>query len=245
MNPWFFSNTDAGVLATLEARRPPGRHHSTDWVCGPAFRATIAAMDGTFQWNAQTLTPPRDDIDEANRRSQFNGFLSSVERRALRMAELSTGNRDDALDLVQDAMLAFVRLYSNKPSAEWPPLFYRTLDSRILDFHRRSQVRSRWLGWLPGRQARDEAPADPLDQVVDQTEPGPWQRLADGQTQASLDSALRSLPLRQRQCFLLRIWEGLDVATTAAVMRCSEGSVKTHLSRALAALRARLGAHHD
>lgn len=164
-------------------------------------------------------------------------FLRGIERRALRMAELATGNRDDALELVQDAMLGFVRRYGDKPARDWPPLFYRVLDSRLLDFHRRSAVRRRWRSWL----AREDDDGDPLEQVPDPREPGPDRRCADGELRVRLDAALRALPPRQRQAFLLRIWEGLDVADTATAMRVSDGSVKTHLSRALASLRTRLG----
>lgn len=181
-------------------------------------------------------TPPRG----ATSTPALDGFLREVERRALRMAELSAGNREDALELVQDAMFAFVRNYAHKPAPEWTPLFYRVLDSRILDFHRRSQVRRRWRVWF-GREDEGDEGADPLAQFADAHEPGPAQRVADGETRVALDGALRALPLRQRQAFLLRIWEGLDVADTATAMRVSDGSVKTHLSRALAALRARLG----
>jgi RNA polymerase sigma-70 factor (ECF subfamily) len=167
-------------------------------------------------------------------------FLQSVERRALRMAEFATGGRDEALDLVQDAMFGFVRHYAGKPAAEWPPLFYRVLDSRLNDWHRRQRVRTRWID----RFDRDDADApDALDQAQDPADPGPLLRLAGSQAAQALDAALAALPLRQRQAFLLRIWEGLDVAATAAAMRCSEGSVKTHLSRALAALRRMLGEH--
>lgn len=169
---------------------------------------------------------------------RLDRFLREVERRALRIAELSTGSREDALELVQEAMFGFVRRYAEKPEGDWTPLFYSVLDSRVLDFHRRRQVRSRWFGWL--KTDADDEGADPLAQVADPVEPGPLQRAADGDTRTAVDAALRALPLRQRQAFLFRIWEGLDVAQTAAAMRISEGSVKTHLSRALAALRVRL-----
>jgi RNA polymerase sigma-70 factor (ECF subfamily) len=177
------------------------------------------------------------DRPAAARSDALDRFLRGIERRALRMAELATGNRDDALELVQEAMLGFVRRYGDKPAADWAPLFYRVLDSRLLDFHRRSTVRRRWRLWL----SRDEDDGDPLEQVPDPREPGPDRRVADGELRERLDAALRALPPRQRQAFLLRIWEGLDVADTATAMRVSDGSVKTHLSRALAALRARLG----
>jgi RNA polymerase sigma-70 factor (ECF subfamily) len=166
-------------------------------------------------------------------------FLRGVERRALRMAELSTGQRDEALDLVQDAMLGFVRHYGDRDGGEWQPLFWRVLDSRLNDWHRRQKVRGRW--WL--RPPRNEDDEDPIVAVPDAREPGPLARLADAEATEALDAALRALPIRQRQAFLLRVWEGLDVAGTATAMRCSEGSVKTHLFRALAHLRDALEAH--
>lgn len=170
----------------------------------------------------------------------LDAFLKTVERRALRMAELATGQRDEALDLVQDAMCGFVRHYAGKPQGEWVPLFYRVLDNRINDWRRRRSVRSRWIdAWR--RDPEDDR--DELAQAEDFSEPGPLLRLAGGEAAQALDRGLAALPARQRQAFLLRVWEGLDVASTAAAMRCSEGSVKTHLSRALAALRRFLGEH--
>jgi RNA polymerase sigma-70 factor (ECF subfamily) len=168
-------------------------------------------------------------------------FLRTVERRAVRMAELSTRQREDAIDVVQDAMLGFVRSYASRDAAEWGPLFWRVLDSRIHDWHRRQRVRGRWLGWFGHHDGDSED--DPIAAAPDPHEPGPLARLADGEASAALESALQALPLRQRQAFLLRLWEGLDVAATASAMRCSEGSVKTHLSRALANLRTRLEDH--
>ena len=167
-------------------------------------------------------------------------FLRAVERRALRMAELATGQREEALDLVQDAMFGFVRHYGDRDGGEWPPLFWRVLDSRLNDWHRRQRVRGRW--WFRPAE-RDEDDGDPIAAAPDAREPGPLARLADAEASRALDVALRGLPLRQRQAFLLRVWEGLDVADTATAMRCSEGSVKTHLWRALAHLRDALEEH--
>jgi RNA polymerase sigma-70 factor (ECF subfamily) len=181
---------------------------------------------------------PLDAAAERQRlRLALDQFLRGVERRALRMAELSSASRDDALELVQETMLGFVRAYAQRPPGEWPLLFWRVLDSRLTDFHRRRRVRSRWMTWLVASDDDDEAP---LARVPDAAEPGPLARLADEQAMRTLESALRALPLRQRQAFLLRVWEGLDVARTAQVMALSEGSVKTHLFRALQRLRAQL-----
>jgi RNA polymerase sigma-70 factor (ECF subfamily) len=182
----------------------------------------------------------RSMADMTQRRA-LDDFLKAIERRALRMTELATASRDEALDLVQDAMLGFVRHYADKPQADWSPLFYRVLDSRINDWYRRRQVRNRWIA--PFLRAPEDDDDDPIVQAPDAADPGPLLRLAGSQAALALDGALRALPHRQRQAFLLRLWEGLDVAATAVAMRCSQGSVKTHLSRALAALRRALEEH--
>lgn len=184
-------------------------------------------------------TPLAAARDRASLRHALDRFLREVERRALRIAELSCGSRDDALELVQEAMFGFVRAYGSRNQGEWSPLFWRVLDSRITDFHRRRRVRSRWFGWL-GPRDEDEDGEEPLTRVPDPAEPGPFARLSDGEAMRALEAALRELPQRQRQAFLLRVWEGLDVSGTAQAMALSEGSVKTHLFRALQRLRQRL-----
>ncbi len=176
-------------------------------------------------------------------RAALDRFLREVERKALRMAELGTRNREDAMDLVQEAMLGFVRSYGHKPNAEWAPLFYRVLDSRLLDFHRRQTVRKRWRVWLrPGADADDNA-VDPLEQAPTPETLGPPAQAQGQEAISELDRALSLLPPRQRQAFLLRMWEGFDGAMTAGIMGCSEGSVKTHLSRAMHSLRDQLEAY--
>ncbi|HIP53201.1 MAG TPA: RNA polymerase sigma factor [Chromatiales bacterium] len=165
-------------------------------------------------------------------------FLAGVEGRALVMAETAVGDREEALDLVQEAMTAFVRRYASRDHGEWGALFHRILQNRIRDWHRRNRVRNRWRGWLGS--STDEREADPIQQAQDTRSPGPLERIEQSDAGEVLVEALKSLPLRQQQAFMLRVWEGLDVADTARAMGCSGGSVKTHLSRALAALRERL-----
>jgi RNA polymerase sigma factor (sigma-70 family) len=167
----------------------------------------------------------------------MNAFLAQVERRAFRMAELNLGHREDALDAVQDAMLRLVKHYSDKPPQEWTPLFWGILRRRIVDLQRRRKVRSIVVGWLGGRdEDGEDLPAwEPAD-----TAPGPLERLRDSQSYADMAAAVKLLPQRQREAFMLRVLEGLDVAETAQAMGCSEGSVKTHLSRALQRLRDQL-----
>jgi len=116
-------------------------------------------------WN-----PARVDAANTDERT-LDQFLKSVERRALRMAELATGNRDEALDLVQDAMFGFARHYAAKPAADWAPLFYRVLDSRLNDWHRRRSVRSRWLAVWTRNDDDDEH--DEIAQAPDTNDPGP------------------------------------------------------------------------
>ncbi|TBR37343.1 RNA polymerase sigma factor [Dyella terrae] len=170
--------------------------------------------------------------------ASMNEFLAQVERRAFRMAELNLGHREDALDAVQDAMLRLVRNYGDKPAQEWTPLFWGILRRRIVDLQRRRKVRSIVVGWLGGGRDDDgdEMPSwDPAD-----TGPGPLDRLQDAQSYADMAAAVKKLPQRQREAFMLRVLEGLDVAETARAMGCSEGSVKTHLSRAMHSLRDQL-----
>lgn len=153
------------------------------------------------------------------------------------MAQVATNQREDALDIVQDAMMAFVINYSNKPQAEWSPLFYRVLQNRIRDWYRRQRVR-KTLDWFPGS---DNSGVNHQNQLM-------AARIVDEpdyvlQQQGNVNEIIASisrLSLRQQQVFLLRIWEGLSVHETAKAMRCSESSVKTHLSRALEHLRQEL-----
>lgn len=166
-------------------------------------------------------------------------FLSSVEKRAFRIARIALKNDEDALDAVQEAMLALARRYGERPSDQWRPLFYRILQNRIRDCQRRRTVRERILAWLPG--GRDEQPeSDAFDSVPD-SRPEPPERLQADEAMRLLEEALVILPRRQQQAFMLRVFEGLDTAQTAIAMSCSEGSVKTHYSRAVHALRERLG----
>jgi len=169
----------------------------------------------------------------------LNGFLAQVERPAFRMAQMALRHDEDALDAVQDAMLQLARRYASRPSAEWRPLFYRILENRIRDLQRRRTVRSRIMAFMPWRDS-DDAEADPVQRAPDLA-PGPAAQVEGGQLGVALHNAIGLLPARQREAFLLRSLEGMDVAATARAMGCSEGSVKTHYSRAVHSLRAQLG----
>lgn len=177
-----------------------------------------------------------------NHTQAIDHFLAGVERRALRIAQIATGNDDEALDLVQEAMVRLVQHYADRDDSEWGPLFHCILQSRIRDWYRRTKVRNRWREWFGHNPESDENSDDPLETVADPSA-GPDEELRRKRAGSALIAALRTLPLRQQQAFLLRIWEELDVAQTAAAMKCSEGSVKTHLFRALRSLRKQLGEH--
>jgi RNA polymerase sigma-70 factor (ECF subfamily) len=162
-----------------------------------------------------------------------------VERRAFHFARVATGNEDDALEIVQEAMLKLVQRYAQKDAAEWPALFHRILQSRIRDWYRRSAIRNRLRVWFGGGDG-DEAGDDPLQNQPDHHGQGPLQQLQNARFGSELELALNALPNRQQQAFLLRAWEGLSVEQTAQAMGCSSGSVKTHYSRAIKVLRQRL-----
>jgi RNA polymerase sigma-70 factor (ECF subfamily) len=180
------------------------------------------------------LPASRDDTTRA-----LNSFLAGVERRAFRMARIALRDDEDALDAVQDAMLQLARRYAGRDPAEWPPLFYRILQNRVRDLQRRRMVRGRVMALLPWRRDEEDAP-DPIAEAPDPA-PGPAAQVEGGAMMAALETALQKLPARQREAFLLRNLEGLDVAQTAAAMGCSDGSVKTHYFRAMQALKAQLG----
>lgn len=171
----------------------------------------------------------------------LDAFLASVERKAFRIAQIALRHEADALDVVQDAMLQLSTRYASRPAQEWKPLFYRILENRIRDVQRRRSVRNRVMALVPWRS--HEAEGDPDDLIAQYTDggPTPGMQLESEQMLATLERALEALPRRQRQAFLLRNFEGLDVAQTALAMKCSEGSVKTHYFRALQVLREKLG----
>jgi RNA polymerase sigma-70 factor, ECF subfamily len=171
----------------------------------------------------------------------LDAFLAEIGPRALVMARMALRDPDEAMDVVQDAMCRLVAKYSHRPAAEWRPLFFRILQHRIRDWHRRRAVRVRVMGWIGGRP--DPEAGDPLDAVADPRAAAPSDGVTLARAGEALRAALAALPARQQQAFLLRAWEEMDVAETAAAMGCSEGSVKTHYFRAVRALRAVLEEH--
>lgn len=164
-------------------------------------------------------------------------FLAEVERKAFMIARISLRNDDDALDVVQDAMIRLVRKYGTRLEGEWKPLFYRILRNRIVDQQRKRTVQQRVMAWLP----RDRDDFDPVAAAPGHPGEQPQRQVEVRETIEQLQAAVDALPARQQQAFLLRTVEGLDVAATAEAMGCSTGSVKTHYSRAVHRLRATLG----
>ena len=176
------------------------------------------------------------DINRAMER-----FLAQVEKKAFHYARIASGHEQEALDIVQDAMLKMVQRYAGRDEDEWEPLFQRILQSRIRDWYRRHQVRSRLRSWFSNQ---DDNEVDPLESSPAPDSEGPLRKLQSDRFGIELERALNRLPYRQQQAFLLRAWEGLSVDETAHAMGCSTGSVKTHYSRALSSLRQQLEEYH-
>lgn len=172
---------------------------------------------------------------------EMDRFLREIETRAYRFAVLGIGDRDEAFDVVQDSMISLVKRYAKRPAAEWRPLFYRILSNRIRDWHRRRRVRDTVLRYFGGQEG--EVP-DPVALARDQSHNNPMDVVARDAAMAELERALAELPARQREAFMLRTFEGLDVAQTAAAMGVSDGSVKTHFSRATHRLRELLSEYY-
>jgi len=178
-------------------------------------------------------------------RTELSEFLASVERRAFKQACFAVRDEEHALDIVQDSMMKLSEKYGDKPSAEFPMLFQRILQNTIRDFYRRQKVRSIWTTLLSTLSiGRENEESDPLESMAieDHTSLGetPYAQLNRDQVLELIEEELKKLPPRQREAFLLRYWEELDVAETAAAMGCSQGSVKTHCSRATHTLAAAL-----
>jgi RNA polymerase sigma-70 factor (ECF subfamily) len=176
-------------------------------------------------------------------RAEIEAFLRDVEARAYRIALVHIRDRHEALDIVQDAMIRLVQRYSSRPSDEWPPLFYRILQNRIRDVQRRRAVRSRVLSFFGGTGSEEEH--DPLVEAPGPRGENPLEQVTSDDAMRALEQALNELPRRQREAFMLRNFEGLDVAQTAVAMSCTEGSVKTHYSRAVHRLRVVLSEHGE
>jgi RNA polymerase sigma-70 factor (ECF subfamily) len=174
-------------------------------------------------------------------RSELAAFLEGVEKRAFKQAMFAVRDEEAALDIVQDAMLRLAEKYGHLPVGELPLLFHRIVQNAIRDYFRRQKVRSLWTTLLSSLSpGRDEDDQDPLETLLpgegSNLQESPAEQLEQAQVLEIIEQEVARLPERQRQAFIMRYWEELDVAETAQVMGCSEGSVKTHCSRAAHAL---------
>jgi RNA polymerase sigma-70 factor (ECF subfamily) len=171
---------------------------------------------------------------------ELSDFLAGVERRAFKQAQFAVRDEDAALDIVQEAMIKLATNYADRPSAELPLLFTRILQNATHDHFRRQKVRSTWVTLFSSLVPGDDEDADPLETLEAMEGTPQAESAADKvertQVVAIIEEEICRLPARQREAFLLRYWEDFDVAETAAAMGCSEGSVKTHCSRATHAL---------
>ncbi|MBN2419224.1 MAG: RNA polymerase sigma factor [Deltaproteobacteria bacterium] len=164
-------------------------------------------------------------------------FLKSVEKKAFRMIQIATGNTDDAMDLLQDSMMSFVRKYSDKMESDWKPLFYRVVQNRIRDWYRREKIKRLFFIQMPPRYDGPESQTDPMESIEDKSAVDSLAVLKTSQAMEKLNNVLRGLPARQQQVFLLRSWEGLSTEETAKAMGCTQGTVKTHYFRAITKLK--------
>src|SRR5512144_2074335 len=178
---------------------------------------------------------------------ELSACLASAERRAFKQAQFAVRDADSALDIVQDAMLKLAENYGDRPAPELPLLFTRILQNTIHDFFRRQKVRSTWITLFSALGGKDEdEDSDPLETLEALAGSDGAESAADKVERAQvigiIEEEVSRLPARQREAFLMRYWEEMDVAETAAAMGCSEGSVKTHCSRATHALAKALSA---
>lgn len=172
---------------------------------------------------------------------ELSDFLQSVEKRAFKRTAYTVRDDDAALDIVQDAMIRLAEKYADRPAAELPLVFQRILSNATMDWFRRQKVRNAVMQNLSDFEGTEDDGDFNLLELLDAADGSARQESAAesfsrAQILLLIDTEVAQLPTRQREAFLLRYWEELDVAETAAVMGCSEGSVKTHCSRAVHAL---------
>ncbi len=174
-------------------------------------------------------------------RQELSDFLASVEKRAFKQAVYAVRDDEAALDIVQDSMMKLSESYSERPATEFPMLFQRILQNNVRDWFRRQKVRSTWTSLFSSFGSKDDEDDFDILENIEAEHTGsvpvsPADQLEQSQVLAAIEEAIQKLPGRQREAFMLRYWEELDVAETAAAMGCSEGSVKTHCSRAVDSL---------
>ncbi len=178
-------------------------------------------------------------------RQELSDFLTQVERRAFKQTAYAVRDEHAALDILQDAMMKLAEKYAMRPANEFPMLFQRILQNTMRDFWRRQKVRNIWTSLLSsfsvtGEDGEDSDPLEVLTSTDNDARVEPEAQLEQRQTMALIEDALTKLPARQREAFVMRYWEDMDVAETALAMGCSQCSVKTHCSRAVRALAATL-----
>jgi RNA polymerase sigma-70 factor (ECF subfamily) len=171
---------------------------------------------------------------------ELSDFLIEVERRAYKQAVFAIHDEHLALDIVQDSMTKLTVKYASKPVEELPLLFQRILQNTIRDYYRRQKTRSLWTtlfsAFTPGgdNQDNNQEDFDILETLqIKQESKEPEAQFEKAQLIELIEKAMKILPARQREAFLLRYWEEMSLAETAVIMNCSEGSVKTHCSRAV------------
>jgi RNA polymerase sigma-70 factor (ECF subfamily) len=208
-------------------------------VTGGAANARLGTISQLQQMRKSDVTLCYDSAAMATR-DELSEFLAGAERRAFKQAMFAVRDQEHALDIVQDAMFKLSESYGDRPAAELPLLFARILQNTVHDHFRRQKVRSTWVSLFSAFTGPDDE-GDAEEVVSALAGPAAGGRSAadefqQSQTVGMIEEEIAKLPARQREAFLLRYWEDLDVSETASVMKCSEGSVKTHCSRAVQSL---------
>jgi RNA polymerase sigma-70 factor (ECF subfamily) len=172
---------------------------------------------------------------------ELSDFLQSVEKRAFKRSFYHVRDEESALDIVQDSMMKLAEHYGDKQATELPMLFQRILSNTTLDWFRRNKTRRAvFSNFSDFESGHEDDEFDILESLNSGNEAQKAQSAEDNFASSAsvreIEEEIQNLPLRQREAFLLRYWEDLDVSETAAAMGCSEGSVKTHCSRAIQSL---------
>lgn len=171
---------------------------------------------------------------------KLDEFLRGCQKQAYGIAYLSTKHKSDSLDVIQNTMIAFVKYYHSKPEDQWRPLFYKVLQNKINDHFRSTK---RWFNIFTN--PKDEDSEESLFNRQESQIESPTQYFESDEIKENVSKAISELPERQRQAVIYRLWQGFSVKETAHIMKVSQGSIKTHLSRALSNLKGQLGETYE
>ncbi|WDE08675.1 sigma-70 family RNA polymerase sigma factor [Thalassomonas viridans] len=170
----------------------------------------------------------------------LEAFLADIEKKAYHIAANATTTQADAQDLLQDSMIKLVVNYRDRPSNEWKPLFYSILKNKIRDRYRGLET-SKNVFCKHASVQIEEMQTCQGEHHYGASYGIPEEDLLTTQRHSAVVQYLKQLTQQERDCLILRCWEGFSVIQTANIMNCSKSCVKANYAKAIAKLKKLMG----